>query len=743
MDFYRIEEIPNKGIDKRVIFDAMGGEPFLVVYDFADRSTVIGIEGNHSLKVQLIHSFIQGIMLSHLPSSAEREFDAEIISCYSSDPGRAFQGAFDLPILKGLMIAVFIPVTEKELSRTKKFMERMLSSKKVRETSSEPRNALGGRATLSSQREIFDDSDEALALNNMLGMINDSILDGGTIYKFFIIIPHGNGIMHNYIRSRFLVLNEKRLKRFTYASLESLRKYPALPFGSKYLSALIGLSGSIKINYTVSTLEPAIQGDLDLGSFASGGVKATERRMRISSSLLNLGFIITGLPGTGKTTEAMAIADQLLLKNPKPKVLIIAPTEEWAGFAVAHGMHLIRLYKDAVPINFFRRPQCISKEKFYENLAMILASASNAGPYQNPMEKCMLNAFRKVYENDDAPDPIDVYDSIEESIIELHAKRTNAGIKYSKHGENIKSALENLRAILSRPEYAAQHGATIEALLEEGVVFDISNASSSTKQYLYALILNQVYAIASGFDTNGDMELRLAIFLEEAQTIFGDKESTAVQDIKQRIQDFRKQGIGLIMLAHNVNDIESGIRRLCQLKLYLRQASDVAPIAAKDLTFALAESEEATLKLKMLESNIGALSYVTLEGKAKVPHDTIFIRTINYSAGTGYEAGDSGNRVLLPHDAQRDGLPKAIDAVISITQPEVEGRNSAVFMRVLFLGESIGTCKITQQGGTVMKLKMLEGKHYTLQLLNKQKHIIKEIGIRAAQKISVSPDATE
>src|SRR5208283_5029781 len=140
--------------------------------------------------------------------------------------------------------------------------------------------------------------------------------------------------------------------------------------------------------------------------------------------------------------------------------------------------------------------------------------------------------------------PVDVYNAIEDSIIELHAKRTNSGAKYTKHGENIRSALENLRGILNRPEFSVSRGIKIEDLIGGGVVFNISNTSGVTKAYLYALILNQVYAITSGFDANGDSELRLLVCLEEAQTMFGNKDSAAVQDIKQRIQDFRRQGIG-------------------------------------------------------------------------------------------------------------------------------------------------------------------------------------------------------
>ena len=101
--------------------------------------------------------------------------------------------------------------------------------------------------------------------------------------------------------------------------------------------------------------------------------------------------------------------------------------------------------------------------------------------------------------------------------------------------------------------------------------------------------------------------------------------TAAVEDIKYRLQDFRKKGIGLMLMMHNINDIDPNIRRLCQIKLYLKQASDVAPIACKDLVFTYAEDSEVVSKLKHLNSRTGALNYVVKNGDDKLSQDTIFI----------------------------------------------------------------------------------------------------------------------
>lgn len=442
----------------------------------------------------------------------------------------------------------------------------------------------------------------------------------------------------------------------------------------------------------------------------------TKKMIGIEASSLNLGTIITGLPGSGKTNEAMAIIDSIA-NSGKTKFCVISPTDEWSRFAQGHGFYLLKLYDSKTAINFFTCPDNVSREKFYEDLAMILSSASNAGPYRNPMEKCMLNAFRKVYAVTNNPDPVALYGAIEDSIRKFHAKKTNTGYRYTKHGENIRSALENLRAILSRPEYSAKDGMKLDQVLEKGVVFDLSNVSGNTKPYFYALILNQIYSITSAFDTSGDNELRMLLCIEEAQTIFKDKDSPAVQDLRYRIQDFRKQGIGLMLLAHNVVDIEQSVRRLCQTKIYLKQAPDVAQVAAKELIFTRATEEEVVLKLKHLDSRIGAFSYIVKSGDEKISQDTIFIRTKDYERRREAQSLNQGPDYARP--------PEIIDAKIcleAIVSDSVEQRSVILNMkgiRLLFLGEEVAEAEIIN-GKLPTIAGLLKGKEYMVQLLDRK-----------------------
>ncbi|MDE1810855.1 MAG: hypothetical protein KGH66_02340, partial [Candidatus Micrarchaeota archaeon] len=315
----------------------------------------------------------------------------------------------------------------------------------------------------------------------------------------------------------------------------------------------------------------------------------------------------------------------------------------------------------------------------------------------------------------------------------LHAKTTNSGVKYTKHGENIRSALENLRAILSLPAYSAVDGIKIGDMATNGVVFDLSKVSSSSKAYLYALILNQVYALISCLDLVGDSQLRILICIEEAQLIFGTKDNAATQDIKQRIQDFRKQGVGILMLTHNVTDIDPSLRRLCQTKLYLKQAPDVAPIAAKDMVFTHSEDEDVILKLKLLVSGTGALSYVTKVGEQKLPNDTIFISTKQYVAPK-YSANTKVAEYMQKYGLK---VSKPISSNISLkcySEEDTKAFSEVKVLRIIYLSETIFECSAETRYSAA---ELLDGRGYMLQLLGKRNRIIAQTQVVAKSDIII------
>jgi hypothetical protein len=721
-DFFRIESLPNTDIDKELLFESIGNNPFMLLYDFITKTNILGLKKENSsiISTQLTKS-LSGLLLTNIGKELdESQKIYKILSVYRKIDTinlNIFGDIFDIDINRGFLSILFIPLNISEIESAKTYIEKTLSKHYSKETKSMQSDSLSRKMNVSIQSDNFIDSEEAIFLEESLESINNSILKNGIIYNIYFIVDDDTGVIEEYIKNRFLVFSS--ISSEIKAPLKKyLNKTNPIPFGINIAKLFLNFRGFANISYVLQTTTPKLYDGIEIGTFMKNSVLNTNLPIKINSSSLNLGCIITGLPGSGKTNEAMAIINELI-KEGNHKIVIISPTDEWNDFANSHEMYLVNLYDKNTPINFFRCPKNSKVDKFYEDLSMILSSASNAGPYEKPMEKCMLNAFRNIYSKTMTPDPVLVYKEIENSIIKFHAKRTNNSVIYTKHGENIKSALENLRSIINRVEYSSREGIKIEDMLENGIVFNLSKISVGTKPYLYALILNQLYAFASTFDINGDNALRLLICVEEAQLIFRDEESSAVEDLKYRVQDFRKLGVGLMLLTHNMIDIDEAIRRLCQIKLYLKQAPDVAEIASSDLVFTYAEEDDVIQKLKHLESRIGALNYVIKIGDQKLTQDTIFIKTKDY-INKKVANNDLLNNYLLRNNIKS---PKRIAMKLNIETNNAE-RLDVNNISVLYLDDEIS--KVYVRNKSVKIENLIEGKLYMFKFFNNNKILAKE-----------------
>ncbi len=728
LERFDVVSVPDKPFDRAVFLEAMGKESFMIMYDLESRSCSVVLDSLAAHIPGLISSTIAGLEFSKA-GSAGGDAEYQVVSAYrgiESFPQSFMSEVFDIG-LHGTMCIAFVPICERELSQTREYIERRLGGISVARGYSVSDSGVGRRTSTSVQHKDFASSDESSMLNEMLESLNRSIMANGTAYKVaFAASDHGT---KEYLLQRMVELESHSVGTDMEGLLRHVKDMRGLAFGSDFASRLINFYGNQSVSYTLPASYAKSGGDIALGMFMKDSVHETANVVRIYRSLLNLGFVISGLPGSGKTREAMAVIDSVAGTSKGTMVVVISPTDEWNAFALSHGMSLVRLCEDRVPINLFKCPGGADVRRFYESLAMILSTASAAGPYRNPMEKCMLNAFRRVYAKTGAPDPIAVHREIEESIIRMHAKRTNTGVKYTKHGENIRSSLENLVAILQMPEYSERKGICIEELASGGIVFDISNAGVQTKAYFYALLLNQIYSIASSFDSNGDDELRLLVCLEEAQMVLRDQRSPVVEDLRSRIQDFRKKGVGLMLLAHSISDIELGIRRLCQLKIYLKQAPDVAEMAAGDLVFANVKDDAVASRLKHLDSRVGALSYMGREGNTKATRDTVFIKTIEYR-DTPSAAGNPIDEYVRK---RRISTPRSIKSSIIIgPMPE-----SVAGMRMSYLGEELFEIGI-DSAPLVFQAELVEGRTYWVELLDQRGRVVESRDVEAASEVRIN-----
>ena len=116
-----------------------------------------------------------------------------------------------------------------------------------------------------------------------------------------------------------------------------------------------------------------------------------------------------------------------------------------------------------------------------------------------------------------------------------------------------------------------------------------------------------------------------------AADISAEDESGATLDLKERIQNFRKRGVGLVLVTHNINDISPGVRRLCQNKFYFRQSADVARYAANDLVFDELEYDKVIMVLKTLGQRECAINAITVKDGRKVVSNSIFSKVSDHA----------------------------------------------------------------------------------------------------------------
>jgi hypothetical protein len=129
------------------------------------------------------------------------------------------------------------------------------------------------------------------------------------------------------------------------------------------------------------------------------------------------------------------------------------------------------------------------------------------------------------------------------------------------------------------------------------------------------------------------------------------------------MQDFRKRGICMMLVTHNVTDIDDTLRRLCQIKMYFRQNSDIAKYAANDLIFSEKDFTEVADKLKTLGQRICALNHINQIGTSKNPTSSIFMKASeqNHTQAPmpSLANNESRNKTTIVSLFKADGSPAA------------------------------------------------------------------------------------
>jgi hypothetical protein len=720
------------------IIGAMLGSKFVICYDTGQGRTSIIAEAG---AITRLVSAVPGMRAT--PASNSTIMNAPV--CLVASPVKNGEDEYETlsdmhAVLSGSGARVcmgFSPADKGMMRRLKRSLETELSGIETKRSSSLSKGASGAYSG-SAHTESYQMSDERKAMFSILEMLDEIALRNFSAYGISIVIESESAVARDYFKSKMLVIDEEKVAAADtigiYGMLGStcMRGFPIANSAAGFMMAV----PSAPRMQQVKSDSPAREcsDPIRIGRFLKDSLAESGLPVALCADSMGLGCVITGLPGTGKTSTAMSIVGSVISSHRGSAAAIISPTNEWADFGIRNGMRVIRIYRDTVPMNFFKCSPGINPERFYENLAMLIASASNAGPYRNSMEKCLLSAFRKAHAGGHSTDPTSIYYAIEDSIIEMHGRRTNAGVRYTKHGENIHAALENLRLMLSRPEFSAAEGVGMGELFGRGVVFDLSAVSNSMKQFYYALILNQVYGFVDSLDEKGDGMVRMLVCLEEAQlAVPNDERSAVVLDMRQRIQDFRKKGVALMLMAHSITDIDLNARRMCQAKIYFRQGSDVAKQAVLDLGFAEEELPNAANRMKRLEQRTCVVTHVKTAGAYKAVEGPMFVKTDDLQ--------EQDTHAGFPNQGLLADATDAINEKCNMRMNLLEGSAGIAEdtkASVSYLGEKVWSGTVPAKGHVVIE-GLLKGRMYSITFGSGQKRMTKRI--KCMDVVSIDPNS--
>ncbi len=180
-----------------------------------------------------------------------------------------------------------------------------------------------------------------------------------------------------------------------------------------------------------------------------------------------------------------------------------------------------------------------------------------------------------------------------------------------------------------------------------------------------------------------------------------------------------------MLLVHSLNEIKASIRRMCQNKLYLKQAPDIAPIASKELVFTYLNQDELIMKLKHLDSRVGALDYVSKKDGNTLSHDSMFIKTAEFLLP---------KKLIRKHKKNQSILMQCHIFVKDIRQKQSK---LAYALKVYYLGEELCTSLIQ---GDSCTFTLLPDRYYSVDLMSEQMHKIASCKFFSRENVSILID---
>lgn len=350
-----------------------------------------------------------------------------------------------------------------------------------------------------------------------------------------------------------------------------------LPFGSEKVTAGIKINESVKKskNYYSNVINSA---DLPLGKLKS----SPENILGFNLKDLTKHMLVTGMPGSGKTTYCIGVLNELW-KTHKTPFLVIEPAknEYRALIESIPDLQVFTMGKnDLSP--FIINPFVPPKNVKLSNYKSSLKTAFEAGVIMSsPLDKIFETSIYNCYSDYGW---FDFYTSKKGKMFNIEDfikcfERTFAEIGYVGEAKNIgKAGTVRLEGLINL--FDNYFSVPIEDILTKPTVIELSAIENSDdKSLIIALILISVLSyVNNNFHSLG--ELKTVLLLEEAHVLLahesnsseGEANPNAVAKrlLMRMLAEIRAYGVGIIVADQSPKKVSSDVVALTDIKVTFR-----------------------------------------------------------------------------------------------------------------------------------------------------------------------------
>ncbi|MDR1014411.1 MAG: ATP-binding protein [Coriobacteriales bacterium] len=377
----------------------------------------------------------------------------------------------------------------------------------------------------------------------------------------------------------------------TIVTAREASEFFRLPLGSDRLSAGLNVNESSKSSKTFRD-DLIDASELEVGVLKSSAVEHT---IGFSRHDLTKHMLITGTPGSGKTTFSVGLLDRLWKRYGIPFLVIEPAKNEYR--ALIQSIPELQVFTPGksfispLVFNPFLPPKNVRLEAYKSTLK----TAFEAGvAMTTPLDKIFEESISRCYSNfrwlnsytsDDAGEVFNISDFVK------CFEETFESIGYTGDARNIgRAGVVRLASLVNL--FDNYFSLPIEDLLSKPTLIELTAIENSEqKALIIALLLLSILAyINSNYMGTGD--LRNVILLEEAHVLLAS-ESSAGQSaadpsavakalVRRMLAELRSYGVSLIIADQSPRKVTTDIVALTDIKLAFRlvEAEDKQIIAA-------------------------------------------------------------------------------------------------------------------------------------------------------------------